>query len=55
MGVATFARRVLVLFSALLNLTSVSLHCLPWNNDDENQQIILLLFVRRVQPQFLWW
>ena len=53
MGVAIFAHRVLVLFSALLNLTSVSLHNPPWNNDDENQQTILMLFVRRVQPQFL--
>ena len=31
MGVATFARRVLVR-SALLTLTSVSLHSPPWNN-----------------------
>ena len=54
MGVATFARRVLVLLSALLNLASVSFHSPPWNNDDENQPIILVLFVRRVQSQFLW-
>ena len=43
MGVASFARRVLVLFSVLLNLTSVSLHSPRWNNDDENQQIILVI------------